>query len=246
MTVTGNPLLFGKTTVLDSRKHLDWTINQSGGFEHCRASRFLPITLSEFPRVTLEQPIVFVADQSLIVPIAVLGLSADRNLFVADDGGWSGRYSPAYARMYPFILAPRQGQDGYSVCIDENYPGFNQQQGMKLFDKDGSQSGFLKEAVAYATEYQRQREESLKFTARIQALGLLEVSKFSFGGEAKESVGGFMTINRDKLAGLKETDVMELFGQKSLELIHLQLASLTNFEQLTLLDKKAASAPAEN
>ena len=232
MTVSGNPLLFSKTAVLDSRKHRDWAIATPGNFGHCRGHRFLPIVLSEFSKVALEQPIVFVVDQDLIVPIVVLGLGAKENLFVDDKGVWSGRYVPAYVRMYPFILAPRRDRNDYSVCIDEDYPGFNAGPDNNLFDKDGRQSEFTKNAVAFASEYQRQRELSLKFTAQIQALGLLEQANFSSTDDSIAPVGGFMTINREKLSALAEGDVSTLFKGGDLELIYLQLASLTNFERL--------------
>ena len=231
VTVSGNPLLFTKAAVLDTRKHRQWTIATPGNFSHCKGHRFLPILLTEFSNVALEQPIVFVADQDLIVPIVVLGLGAEENLFV-DDDAWSGRYVPAYARMYPFILAPRRDRDDYSVCIDEDYPGFKGEQGTNLFDEDGGQSEFTQKAVAFASEYQRQREQSLKFTAQIQKLGLLEQANFSSINGSIAPVGGFMTINRDKLGALGEDDVNALFSDGALELIYLQLASLSNFERL--------------
>ncbi|MBL4622361.1 MAG: SapC family protein [Immundisolibacteraceae bacterium] len=212
-------------------------ISPLGDYGHCKTARFLPVILSEFARVALEQPIVFVADHELIVPIAVLGLGKEVNFFVDEKDQWTGRYIPAYARMYPFILAPRRDGNDYSVCIDEDYPGFNEQQGTKLFDSTGSQSEFTQNAVAFASEYQREREQSLKFTARIKQLGLLEQANFSFGDEEEASVGGFMTINRSKLNGLSETDLLGLFEQNALELIYLQLASLANFDYLASLGK---------
>ena len=237
MTVSGNPLLFTKTAVLDSRKHRQWTIAKSGSFGHCVGQRFLPIILTEFSRIALEQPIVFVADEELIVPIVVLGLAADVNLFVDESGTWSGRYVPAYARMYPFILAPRQNRDDYSVCIDEGFSGFNLRTGVNLFDDNGDQSEFTENCVAFASEYQRQRERSLKFTSLIKKFDLLEQANFSVADESIAPVGGFMTINRQTLDDLPETDVLVLFKGGALELIYLQLASLSNFERLVSMAK---------
>ena len=242
MTVSGNPLLFTKTAVLDSRKHSDWKITPQRDFKHCLQKRFLPITLPEFSRVALEQPIVFVQDKELIVPITVLGLNTGDNLFVDTKGLWMGDYIPAYARMYPFILAPRQGRDDYSVCIDESYPGFNVAKGNKLFAEKGSQSKLTQDAVTFATEYQRQREQSLLFTARIQSLGLLESANFTATDSDTAAVAGFLTINREKLAGLSEAVVLELFQEGGLELLYLQLASLTNFERLIALGKQRRAA----
>ncbi len=183
----------------------------------------------------LEQPIVFVEDGEFTVPVAVLGLNDNNNLFLDDTGHWDGRYVPAYLRMYPFILAPRSDQQGYTVCIDAEYPGFSQQVGTALFDDQGEQSEFTQKAIAFASEYQRQREQSLEFSARLKELELLEPASVAVnpGAAGKITVGGFLTVSREKLANLDNDQVSRLFGQGQLESIFLQLASIGNSDNLS-------------
>lgn len=233
--VTGNPLLFTKTTLLDAKIHRDWKIQPATDFNHCRGIRFLPVTLSEFSQVALEQPIVFVEDGDIIVPVAVLGLNDTNNLFIDETGIWDGRYVPAYARMYPFILAPRKDGKGYIVCIDGDYPGFSTQNGSPLFDDQGEQTDFTRNAIAFASEYQRQREQAIDYTALLKGYDLLEPAglKVKTGPDETISVGGFLTVSREKLAALENDQVTKLFALGRLEPTYLQLASLSNFDQLS-------------
>lgn len=234
-SVSGNPLLFSRAVALDGKLHQEWKIESIQHYGFCRDIRFLPVTLSEFGQVALEQPIVFVEDGELIVPVAVLGLDDSNNLFVDESGGWSGRYLPAYTRMYPFILAPRDDKKGYVVCIDADYPGFSQTSGTALFDGDGAQTKFTQQAIAFASEYQRQREQALVFTALLKEYDLLEPASVSvhLGEENKLSVGGFLSVNRKKLAALTDQQVTNLFSLSQLEPIYLHLASLANFDRLS-------------
>lgn len=242
VSVSGNPLLFTKATVLDSRTHKRWKITPLEQFDFCSSVRVLPITLSEFPRIALEQPIVFVQDDDLVVPVAVVGLRAEVNLFVDDSGLWNGRYIPAYVRMYPFILAPRRGRKGYSVCIDADYSGFGKSGGTRLFKANGDQSEFTNRAIAFATEYQKQREESLVFTAALKDLGLLAPASLVEERDSLDTVGGFMTVNREKLLALETAELKRLFTQGHIEASFLHLASLTNFETLiSLTERRLAS-----
>lgn len=233
--VSGNPLMFSKTVLLDARAHQNWRIKRAADFSFSRNLRFLPVTLTEFAQVALEQPLVFIEDGDLIVPVSVIALDDGNNLFLDESGGWDGRYLPAYVRMYPFILAPRSDASGYAVCVDADYPGLAAGKGEALFDDDGEQTTVTKNAIAFAAEYQRQREESVAFTALLKRYGLLEPASVNvtIGGDEVISVGGFLTVNREKLAKLDSESVLNLHALGQLEPIYLQLASLSNFDALS-------------
>ncbi|MDF1818490.1 MAG: SapC family protein [Immundisolibacteraceae bacterium] len=227
--------MFSKPVLLDAKAHQDWRIKRAPDFSFSRNLRFLPVTLTEFAQVALEQPLVFIEDSDLIVPVSVIGLNEDNNLFIDESGSWNGRYLPAYVRMYPFILAPRSDGNGYAVCVDADYPGLAAGKGEALFDDEGEQTSVTKNAIAFATEYQRQREESVAFTALLKRYGLLEPASVNVttGEDEVITVGGFLTVNRDRLTKLKSESVLTLHALEQLEPIYLQLASLTNFEALS-------------
>lgn len=63
----------------------------------------------EFSEAAKEYPIVFTQAGDKVVPVALLGLRNEENLFVDGKGGWDGRYIPSFVRRYPFILAETGG-----------------------------------------------------------------------------------------------------------------------------------------
>jgi len=81
----------------------------------------VPLAVRELPRAAMVMPIAFVQADEGFVPVAVQGLSPGKNLFVALDGRWVGRYVPAAYRGYPFLLA--NTPEGKQVLCFENSSG---------------------------------------------------------------------------------------------------------------------------
>jgi hypothetical protein len=86
---------------------------------------------------------------------------------------------PAYVRRYPFILATGENDPTqFTVCIDEDCPGFNKKgKGTALFDEDGNESDLLKNSVEFLKEYQNHIQLTTLFCKHIKDLGLLEPMK---------------------------------------------------------------------
>ena len=59
----------------------------------------------EFSEAAKEYAIVFTQAGDKVVPVAMLGLRNEENLFVDDKGGWDVRCIPSFVRRYPFVLA---------------------------------------------------------------------------------------------------------------------------------------------
>ena len=67
----------------------------------------VPLSFTEFSVACRDLPIAFVSGDGggTYVPMAVLGLENQQNLFVAKDNSWDdGVYLPAYVRRYPFCM----------------------------------------------------------------------------------------------------------------------------------------------
>ena len=71
-----------------------------------RAMNPIPVSFVEFALAGRDYPLVFVSgDQGkTFLPMAVLGLEAQQNLFIADDAWDPAVYVPAYVRRYPFCM----------------------------------------------------------------------------------------------------------------------------------------------
>jgi len=235
------PIFYKKVVPLNKEKHGKLYIEPIDSYAFANDTNSLYVAAVEFGKVAREYPIVFGKDtQGAIFPLVLLGLKNNQNLFVDDNGKWHADYIPAYARRYPFILASQgNGEDQqFAVCIDEGYAGFNTaKEGQALFNSKGEHSVILKQAVDFLKDYQAHVHLTTEFCKSINELGLLEPMQANIELKSgnKMSLGGFLCINRTKLAGLKPGKLADLIKSGQMELIYTHLFSLNNVA--TLLSK---------
>jgi hypothetical protein len=230
------PLFYRQPVALDRARHGRVRLDTATGFGFARAASAVTISAVEFERCAREYPIVFGAEAEVVHPLVLLGLRSGQNAFVAADGRWRADYIPAYLRRYPFILA-NQSRDGvYAVCVDEGCPGWDAQQGERLFADDGSQSPYLQRAVAFLREFQLQHEKTREFSANLRALDLLEPMQANTGpGGERLQMDGLLAVSRERLKSLEPQRLAGLLQTQQLELIYLHLFSLGNFGRLLRL-----------
>jgi hypothetical protein len=136
-------------------------------------------------------------------------------------------------RRYPFVFS-RSG-DRFLLCVDEEFPGFNQEgRGRRLFNDEGAPSEYVDGVLKFLQEYQAQFLRTQRFCARIKELDLLEPMQAQVTVETgqKLSLGGFMAISREKVKALSGDKLAELVKTDELELIYLHMQSMRNFERL--------------
>ena len=203
------------------------------------------IAAVEFIKAANEYPIVFgIAEDESVFPVVILGLRKNENLYVNKKGEWLANYVPAYVRRYPFILATGENEPKqFTVCIDDDCPGFNKKgkgtglfkgKGTGLFDDDGNESDLLKSSVEFLKEYQNHIQLTTLFCNNIKDLGLLEPMKadIKLADVEEISLGGFMGINREKLKALASETIENLVKTDQMELIYAHLISLGNIDSL--------------
>lgn len=107
-----------------------------------------------------------------VVPVVMLGPRSRENLFIDEREQWDARYVPAFVRRYPFVLAELPGRS-LAVCIDEAYAGLNESEGEPLFDAQGGDTPFLRNALEFLSQYQREYLRTGAFCRRLDQAGLL-------------------------------------------------------------------------
>ena len=86
-------------------------------FGFAAAINSVPVVASEISSAQKNYPVVFSGMENP-VPIAVVSLLQDRNMFVRDDGQWEpGAYVPSYLRRHPFATAVGEN-DEFAIVID--------------------------------------------------------------------------------------------------------------------------------
>lgn len=239
---------YEKPVLLDRDKHRSCRVRPGTSFAFAERANSLYVAGAEFGEAAKEYAIVFTRGPAgKTVPVAMLGLRTRENLFIAEDGSWDARYIPAFVRRYPFVLAELPGQS-LGVCIDEAYGGFSETEGEALFDAQGQETPFLRNALDFLAQYQR---EYLRTEAFCQALEQADVltemnARADLVDGRSFTVNGLMVVDEKKLLALPDATALSLFRSGGLHLVSLHLASLSNMQRLVdrLARRKAAMPPA--
>ncbi|MBF0380704.1 MAG: SapC family protein [Magnetococcales bacterium] len=246
-------IFYDKPVPLNKDAHRDLKIGPNeAGFSFAKNTNSVLLSGMEFVHAAKEYPIIFINAGNSILPVALLGFRTDENLFVDDDGKWDAKYIPAFVRRYPFILAeaPTGNEDQnkeMTVCIDEDFPGLNNEEGSPLFDEDGNQTELLDNAITFLQEYQSQYQRTEIFVNRLKELELLTAytANAEFANGEKISMAGLMVIDEKKLVELEKKKAMELFRSGELSWVYAHLLSLSNMNTVInrmVPDKEADAA----
>ncbi len=232
-----NQLLFySSATPITVQRHKEWAIDPTGNFDFAGKTNSVPVMAVEFAKVAAEYALVFAGDKERIMPAAILGMQNDANLFVDDDGKWDAKYIPAFVRRYPFVFS--SGDDGkrFTLCLDEDYAGVNQEaRGNRIFDDEGERTDYLTGVLEFLKEYQIEYNRTQLFCDKLMELDLLEPmqAQIKLASGKEMSLTGFQAVSREKLNELPPDTLAALAKTGALELIYIQLFSMKNFSEMT-------------
>lgn len=239
---------YEKPVLLDREKHRRRRVRPGSGFGFARKANSLYLAGAEFNEACKEYAIVFTrAQNGKVVPVVMLGLRSRENLFVDDQEAWNARYVPAFVRRYPFVLAEMPGQS-LAVCIDEAYAGLSETEGEPLFDEQGQDTPFLKNALEFLTQYQREYLRTEAFCQRLEQAGLLTEmnARANLADGRSFTVNGLLVVDEKKLLALPDATALALFRSGELHLVSMHLVSLSNMQKLVdrVAQRNAAMPPA--
>ena len=240
---------YGRPVLLDREKHRLRRVRASGGYGFARKAHSLVLTAVEFNEACKDYAIVFTRSPAgKVVPVVVLGLRAGENLFVGESDAWDARYVPAFVRRYPFVLAELPGQPSLAVCIDEAFAGWNVAEGEALFDGEGHETPFLRNALEFLAQYQREHLRTEAFCARLADAGLLKEmnARANLTDGRAFTLDGLLVVDEPKLMALPDATVLSLFRSGELHLVAMHLASLSNLQRLVdrMAQRKSPMPPA--
>jgi hypothetical protein len=243
--LTVQMLFYEQAVPLSAGRHAGCSV-EVRDYSFCRRVNSVPLTAVEFRSAAAEYPIVFVKDADRVQPAVVLGLRAQENLYVSEDGEWQGRYVPAFVRRYPFVFSQGTEDRHFVLCVDEAFHGFNRAgRGNALFTPDGQPSPYVERVLRFLQDYRAQFARTRSLCARLAELDLFVPMRARVGAAGSElSLGGFSIIDRNRLKALSGGQLTELMAQDELELVYLHLQSLRNFEAMRHLLPPAGVAPA--
>ena len=226
-------LFYEQITAIDKDKHRHLRIGEIRDYAFTAKTNSIPLTSVEFFEAAREYPIVFAGPEGQPpVPVCLLGLRNEENLFVTAEGKWAAHYVPAFVRRFPFVLAPSQEQ--LLVCIDSGHPAVGDANGQALFTQEGEPTPFLQNAIQFLRQFQTEAQNTHQFVQRLQDLGLLQAvsakAELKTGGSYQ--LNGFQVVNEARFRALDKDTVDELFRKGWLSLIDAHLLSLGNMNRL--------------
>lgn len=242
--------LFSDIAPLAFETHKGMSLDASVGYGFAQAQSVAPLVVREFAEAARDYALVFIGAAEKPVPVAVLGLRKNENLFVDAAGTWEpGRYIPATFRQYPFVISRVKGTERTVLGIDEAYSGFNRDgQGAALFDEDGSPSDLVENSRKFAVDMADTAARTERFCAKLVELDLLRPMRIhvEMGEGQSHDISGARAISRKALTECSDAALGELVRSGGMELIFQHLQSLRNLEALkTRAEVTVGKAPAK-
>lgn len=230
-----NPMFYRRPIALNRSDHKNKRItSQDRTFGFAARTNSVILAGAEFREAGKEYPIVFARAEKNIIPVAMLGLRNEENLYVEESGDWNAHYIPAFVRRYPFVLAETGESNQRVVCIDEAYEGFSDVEGEPLFIGDEA-SPLLQQALDFLEEYQKQYVRTESFVHRLVENDLLMAldAKVDVPGGQQFGLKELLAVDEKRLLQLSDDRSLEFFRSGELSWIYCHLISLSCIRRMT-------------
>lgn len=228
--LTGLPILYNDIVPLQADLHAGWGTKALDGAHFLKNVHAIPITVDEFVQAQRHFPIIFAAGDNP-VPLALMGLNEDVNVFVDDEGKIKERvYIPAYIRRYPFMLAqlgPNQGE--LSLCFDPTSQAVGTDWTAVEFFENGQPSEGTKAILDFCQQFEESAQRTGAFVKELTDMDLLmdgEVTIQPDNAAEPHIYRGFKMINEEKLRDLRGDQLRKMMQNGLLTLITAHLFSL--------------------
>ena len=226
----GSRFLWSRPEVLSREEHDGLglaTVDRPFAFSlKCKS---IPLTLTEFRTAQAFFPIVF-TEGEVTVPVAVVGVHEDLNLFVTEDGQWTPHaYVPAYLRTHPFALARAAG-DRVLLVIDRDAPGVGENPELPFFDGDKLTDG-VQQRVEFCRAYDAETQRTQAFCDRLVELDVLSMQSLRAEGSEQDLVR-YRALDAEKFSQLDDSVVAEFFKDGSLASMMAHMFSLDRWGTL--------------
>lgn len=209
------------------------------GYAFAASTAVVPIVGAEFPNVARAMPIAFIKHQDSYVPIALMSLGDQCNVFVGPGGRWLGGYIPSALRTYPFRLLASQGGSEWTLCVDEASPAIVEIGGeaQPLFGADGHISTAISEVLNVLKGIERNRVTTTTAVAVLAQCDILRPWNAKLqAGDGLRSLAGLYCVDEAALNALADETFLAARKAQAIGLAYMQLFSMG---QLGVLEQRA-------
>ena len=233
-SLSGKMFLYEQPELLSPEKHgtMGFTPAERP-FDFVRHVRAVPLTMIEFGSAQRTYPIIF-SELDNPIPLAVVGLLDDVNLFVKDDGQWNEfAYVPTYLRCHPFTFA-REASGQMAVVVDRSAASVSEMPEYPFF-VGNEPSEHTNALMQLCAEYERERQRTAEYCKKLVELGLLatmRAAQATHGSTEDKPLADYVAIDAKKLDELPADTVHEMHKSGFLSASYLHLYSLENWRHL--------------
>jgi hypothetical protein len=226
---------------ITQQEHGQKRFKRYDSYQFAAQDAITPLVVKEFARASMVLPIAFAKHEDTYLPVAVQGLSAGKNLFVAPDGRWLGRYIPSVYRGYPFALL-KAPDDRMVLCFDESSGLLSDAEGEPFFDGEEPTQA-IKDILNFLTQIATSRQSTQSLCALLDKNQLIQPwpIKLKNDDQDNESEGqsleGLYRIDEAAFNKLDSESLYELKQAGAFPLIFCQLLSMQHLPALGKLVK---------
>lgn len=229
-------IFFKQPAALDREKHRKMRLKPAArGYSFAKSVNAVPVTITEMAAASSQYPVVFALNaDGTGMPMAILGIRDNENLFVDSEGQWDADYIPGFVRCYPFTLQ-RTEKDGEAfIAIDEGYDGINEEEGIQLFTEEGKPAPHLQQTISALEQFYRQERASSDFVGMLSQYNLLtsKVLEINAANNTKFKLHGFHVIDEAKINELGDAVLLDLARHGGFGFIYAHLFSLGTMARL--------------
>lgn len=242
--------MFKRLVPVNKERHAGKKIKQIEGFDFASEFHIASVMMHEFVRAAAIYPVVFLEDkeQDEFRPVALLGLDSGENLFVNQETGkWEGSYIPAIIRRYPFALASTGEEGQFTVCIDEESSLVSDNDGVSLFNDDGTPAEALENVKRYLGELQQMDAFTKACCQYLSEHNMFTPLNMRVRqADQVRNISGCYVVNEERLYNVSDERFLEMRDRRYLPAIYAHLGSLAQIERLMQLkeQRKLGETPA--
>jgi len=232
--------------VITRERHAQQRWTKVPNYKFAATEAICHLSVQEMTKAMLSLPIGFVAREGGYSPVAMLGLSPAKNLFVAMDGRWVGGYIPAVYRAYPFVLA--KAEDGQRIlCINEDSGLLTADtKGERFFTETGEPAEIIQQVLDFLIELDNNRAATQRICDVLQKHNLIQPWAIKVqDGDTEKNVAGLFRLDEAALNQLPADALAEVRDAGGLLLAYCQLLSMQHLTMLGQLAYAHAQADAQ-
>lgn len=197
-------------------------------YKFAEGSLICPVSGEELGHLANAFPLGFLDDERTSM-VAIMGLTAGKNLFVAPDGKWVGTYIPSILRGYPFKLLTAANDQlalGYDTAsgllVGEG-------EGERFFNDTGQPTDRIKETLQFLVRVKKGEETVAHAAKMLGDAGVLESWPIKVrDGEREIPVEGLLRVSEQKFRELGDEAFLALRRSGALSVAYAQLQSTVN------------------